>query len=56
MAGEAIPSGTSDIYMCDGLRLMHENIELMHKLKTRQEKCMADVQDIESKLTAFRTK
>lgn len=54
MKGETIPEGTNSIYMCDGLRLMHENSQLISKLREMQDQCENNVKDLEIRLAEFR--
>ena len=54
MTGKSIAEGTNTVYMCDGLRLLHENAEAIKKLKEKQEKFETSVQRLESRLAEFR--
>lgn len=54
MTGTAIPEGTNTVYMCDGLRLLHDNSEMVKKLQHRQEVCDNNVQELKSQLAEFR--
>lgn len=54
MSGDSIPEGTNTVYMCDGLRLIHENSLMMKKLKVRQEQCHSNITELEQRLSQFR--
>ena len=54
MTGKSIAEGTNTVYMCDGLRLLHENAEAIKKLKEKQEKFETSVHRLESRLAEFR--
>ena len=42
MTGLAIPHDPNKVYSCDGLRILHENLETLADLKSRQETLMAE--------------
>lgn len=54
MRGDVLPEGTNNIYMCDGLRLIHENSSMIRKLKERQEQCLNTATELEQRLVEFR--
>lgn len=54
MDGDTIPDGTNMVYMCDGLRIIHENSEMLKKLKVKQDKCGDDVEELQQRIAQFR--
>lgn len=54
MSGADVPDGTSSIYMCDGLRLLHENKEAISRLQQRQQRCVRDSAELKDRVTAFK--
>ena len=54
MRGDVLPEGTNNLYMCDGLRLIHENSIMIRRLKERQEQCLSTATDLEQRLLEFR--
>lgn len=54
MRGDTIPEGTNTLYMCEGLKLVHENSLMIKKLKERQEQCLNNTVELEQRLSEFR--
>lgn len=56
MSGELVPADQSDGYVCDGLRLMYQNLSMLSDLKQRHEKVMAEALQLQQEMTDFREK
>lgn len=54
MSGRTTAEGVNTVYVCDGLRLIHENNGMIRRLKERQEKYANSVLNLEHKLSEFR--
>lgn len=54
MSGAELPEGTNSIYMCEGLRLLHENREAITKLQERQHQCGSESAELEERVAAFK--
>ncbi|KAG1673502.1 Rab5 GDP/GTP exchange factor [Nymphon striatum] len=56
MSGEAIPSGDYEqtVFMCEGLRLMYQNLATISEMKQRLDKLMENTQSLKNEMTDFK--
>ena len=54
MSGEATPHDPTKQYSCEGLRLMHKNLESLAELRSRQEKLMAEALQLQKDMVDFK--
>lgn len=54
MNGDTIPDGTSSIYICDGLKIVHENKSMLTKLQLRQSQCIDSITQLQDRVAKFK--
>ena len=54
MTGEIVPSENGTGYMCEGLRLMYQNLNTLSDLRQRQEKLMSEAMKLQQDMVDFR--
>ena len=54
MSGEATPHDPTKQYTCEGLRLMHKNLESLAELRSRQEKLMVEAMQLQKDMVDFK--
>lgn len=56
MSGEAVPPGGYEqtVFMCEGLRLMYQNLATLSDLRQRQDKLMEEALSLQDEMKSFK--